>query len=426
MAFWDFLNKKNKNNNNKFHRFEGLNWQPASYYTPAITDVFETDVVQQVIWCITQEAKKLEPRHVIRKENGYKLVNDNIQSVLDDPNVFMTTADFIEKVIYNLLTTNNSFVLPVWDNGALSALHPLQPVNVDFIQDITDSIFIKFTFSNGYESTVHYQDVIHIRYNFGANEFLGGNSQGKPDVKAIKNAAQLNETLLKGVQKSLASSYAVNGVVKYNTMMDEGKTEAALAELTKKLNNNESGFMPLDLKAEFIPFNKDVKMVDEATLKFIDEKLLRFYGVSLSILTGDFTTAQYEAFYQKVLEPIVITLNQAFSKTLFSKRETFSFGHKIIFYTSKLNFMSMSEKERIGTLLSNTGAATRNEIRHLFGLEPREDCDELVMSKNFGSADSVKDMVDKEIDAIKSVNKKEDKEEETKINEEDNSEVINE
>lgn len=419
MAFWDFLNKKNKNNNNKFQRFEGLNWQPSYFYTtPAITNVFDTATVQQAINCILKEVRKLEPRHVVKKNNGYSLVNDNIQAVLDNPSELMTTADFLEKVIYNLLTTSNSFVLPVWDNGALSALYPLQPTNVEFLQDLNDKLFVKFTFSNGYESTVKYSDVIHIRDNFGANEFLGGNAQGALDAGAIKAAAQLNETLLDGVQKSLKSSYAINGVVKYNTMIDDGKTEAAMADLTKRLNNNESGFMPLDLKAEFIPFSRDVKVVDNETLKFVNENLLRFFGVSLPILTGDFTTAQYEAFYQKVIEPIVISLNQAFTKAIFSKRESFGFGHKIIFYTSKLNFMSMSEKERIGTLLSNTGAIKRSELREMFGLAPLDDEEDyLIMSKNFGDANSVKDQV--KIEAGKEA-------EETKINEEANSEVTNE
>lgn len=401
MGLFDIF-KKGYSKNNKYKRVEGLNWQPTFYSTGVYTKAFETDVVQQAIRCILKEVKKLEPRHVIRKESGYKLVNDNIQAVLDNPNALMTTSDFIEKVVYNLLTTSNSYVLPVWENGFLTALYPLQPVNVEFLQDTTDSIFVKMSFSNGYESTVKYADLIHIRNNFGANEFLGGNAQGEIDTKALQKATELNETLLEGVSKSIKSSYAINGVVKYNTMIDDGKTEAALAELTQKLNNNENGFLPLDLKSEFTPFSKDIKVVDSETLKFIDEKLLRFFGVPLPILTGDYTTSQYEAFYQSTIEPLVVSLSQSFTKAIFTKRESASFGHKIIFYTSKLNFMSMSEKERIGTLLSNTGAIKRSELREMFGLAPLENEDDfLIMSKNFGDVNSVKDQVSVEADTNK-------------------------
>jgi HK97 family phage portal protein len=396
MSLFDYI-KKGFGKNNKYKRAETLGWQPAaSYYTPSVSNVFETDVVQQVVWCITQEAKKLEPRHVIRKENGYKLINDNIQGVLDNPNELMTTADFIEKVVYNLLTTSNSYVLPTWEGNTLTSLYPLAPTNADFLRDEKDTLFIRFTFENGYESTLRYSDVIHIRHNFGINEFFGGNLEGLTDVKAIKKAAQLNETLLNGVQKSLDSSYAVNGIFKYNTMMDDGKTEKEIEKLTEKLKRNESGFMVMDLKGEFVPFSKDIKLVDEATLKFVDEKLLRFYGVSLSILKGDFTPEQYSAFYQKVLEPIIISLNQAFSKTLFTKRETVSFGHKVIFYHDKLDFMSMQDRKDIGGLLSSTGACSVDELRGIFGMAPCEDEDfgkKFIQSKNYGDAKVVMDQI---------------------------------
>lgn len=403
MSLFDIF-KKGYSKNNKYKRVEGLNWQPTFYSTTGTANVFETDVVQQALRCITQEMKKLEPRHVQRKDNGYKVFNDNIQAVLDSPNDLMTTADFIEKITYNLLVYSNSFILPVWENGILVSLYPLQPSNVEFLQDATNAMFVKMSFSNGYESTVRYSDVIHIRHNYGLNEFMGGNSQGATDIKALQNSVNLNETLLDGVSKSIKSSYAINGVVKYNTMMDGGKTEAALVELTQKLNNNENGFLPLDLKSEFTPFSKDIKVVDESTLKFIDEKLLRFFGVSVAILTGDYTPEQYSSFYQKTIEPLVISMSQAFTKSLFTKRESASFGHKIIFYHDKLDFVSINDKKEIGALLSSTGACSIDELRNLFGMAPCEDENlgkTMIMSKNFGDANSVKDQVSVEADASK-------------------------
>lgn len=395
MGLFDIF-KKGYSKNNKYKRVEGLNWQPTFYSTGAYTKAFETDVVQQAIRCITQEMKKLEPRHVQRKNNGYKVINDNIQTVLDAPNALMTTSDFIEKVVYNLLTTSNSFVLPVWENGILTSLYPLQPVNVEFLQDTSNSLFVKMSFSNGYESTVKYTDLIHIRNNFGANEFLGGNAQGEIDSKALQKVTELNEILLDGVQKSIKSSYAVNGIFKVNTMVDGAKTEAALADLTQKLNNNENGFMAIDLKGEFVPFNKDVKVVDESTLKFVDEKLLRFFGVSVAILTGDYTPEQYSSFYQKTIEPLVIVMSQAFTKAIFTKRESASFGHKIIFYHDKLDFMSMNDRKEIGALLSSTGACSIDELRSMFGMQPCEDENlgkTMIQSKNYGDARLVKDQI---------------------------------
>lgn len=217
---------------------------------------------------------------------------------------------------------------------------------------------------------IKYSDVIHIRKNFSVNDYMGGNSQGQPDNGALLKTLELNDILLQGVGKALKSSFAVNGIVKYNTLVDDGETEAALRTLEAKLKNSENGFLPLDLKTEFIPFQKQIEMVDADTLKFIDEKILRQFGVPLCILTGDYTKEQYEAFYQKTLEPIIIKLGQCFTKGIFSTRANLGYGNKIVFYEKELIFMTMTQKLELARILGDRGAIYENEIRVMFGLQP--------------------------------------------------------
>ena len=351
-------------------------------YTPIYSqfgdDIYASDVVQQAINCIVMECKKLIPTHV--KENGSDVipVNSNIQSVLNAPNEIMTTTDFIEKIIWQLYFNYNAFIIPTWytrqeTNGSLTTvytgLYPIAPTNVEILQDASDKLYIKFTFANNYETTLKYSDVIHIRKNFSVNEFMGGNEFGQPDNDALLKTLDLNWQLLHNLSKAMVSSCAVNGVVKYNTMMDDGKTEAALKQLEEKLKNSESGFLPLDIRAEFTPIQREIQMVDEATLKFIDEKILRHFGVPLCILTGDYTKEQYEAFFQKTIEPIVRTLSQSFTKTIFTQRER-SFGNQIKFYTKDLIFLSTDQTLEMVNLLGASGSLYENEKRVAFGMRP--------------------------------------------------------
>lgn len=400
MGLFDFFKKKTVEEN-KYNRVVGLDYFPP-LFSQFGSDIYASDVVQQAINCIVREMKKLEPRHVLRKKANYsELVNDSIQGVLDNPNALMTTTDFIEKIVWQLYFNYNSFVYPMWENGKLISLFPLQPKQVDFLQDTRNKMFVKMTFANDYESILPYEDVIHIRYNYSVSEFMGGNEIGQPDHKALLQSLELNDTLLNGVGKALKSSFAINGIVKYNTMIDNGKMEEEIKKLEARLKNNESGLMGMDVKGEYIPFKREIQLVDEGTLKFVDEKILRHFGVPLCILTGDYTKEQYEAFFQKTIEPLIIAMSQAFSKAIFSKRESFGFGHKIVFYHEKLDFMSMNEKIQWLTLASNVGAITINEMRAIIGYAPYDD-EELgntpVMSKNFGNAESVKDMDKKDID----------------------------
>lgn len=334
-------------------------------------DIYASDVVQQAINCIVREMKKLDPRHIVEKESDIIPQYDRVQAVLYNPNQLMTTSDLIEKIIWMLYLDSNAWICPTWDaRGELEGLYPVRPTDVEFLEDKSGTFFVKMWFLNGYECTVKYSDLIHLKLNYSVSEFMGGNEDGKPDHKALLKTLELNHVMLEGVGKALKSSFAINGVVKYNTILDNEKSEKALQQLTEALKNNESGFLPLDLKGEFIPFQRQIAMVDEPTLKFIDEKILRHFGVPLPILTGDYTMDQYNAFYQKTLEPLIKSLSEAFTKALFSNRASFGFGHKIVFYAKKLIFMTTQQKLELVKELSLSGAIYENEKRTIFGLDP--------------------------------------------------------
>ena len=337
-------------------------------------DIYASDVVQQAISCIVQEVIKLVPTHVREVGSDIVPVNSHLQTVLNNPNPIMTTSDFLEKVTWLLFLNYNAFIIPTYyekpdGTRIYDGLYPILPNQVEFIEDAGGRLFVKFRFNNGQEFTVKYSDIIHIKHRYSVNQYMGGNENGQPDNEALLKTLDINHQLLQGVANAMKSSFAINGVVKYNTMLDDGATEAALKELESKLRKSESGFLPLDLKAEFIPIKKDIQLVDDKTLKFLDEKILRQYGVSLPILTGDYTKEQYEAFFQKAIEPLIVKYTQAFSKPLFTDGEI-SRRNKIMFYAKDLIFMSVDQKIQMLDKLAPTGAIYENEKRVMFGMRP--------------------------------------------------------
>ena len=374
MSWLDKIFKKKPKNSKFADSLTGY----APLFSQFGTNIYASDVVQQALNCIIMEMKKLRPTHVREMDVDSTSVAGSLQSVLDNPNEFMTTSDFIEKIMWSLLLNYNAFIVPVYsvwvdkkgnERRNYTALYPIQPTQVTFIKDASDTLYVELIFANNYKTTLKYSDIIHIKKNYSVNDYMGGDVNGQPNNEALLDTLNLNHQLLQGVAGAMKSSFAINGVVKYNTMMDEGKTEAALKELEAKLKTSESGFLPLDLKAEYIPIKHEVKLVDADTLKFIDEKILRTWGVPLPILTGDYTKEQYEAFYQKTLEPFVIAISQAFTKTLFTDRER-AYGNKVLFYPKDLVFMSVSETLEMIRLLGDSGALYENEKRVALGLKP--------------------------------------------------------
>lgn len=369
----------------------------APLYSQFGTNIYASDVVQQALKCIVDEIKKLNPTHIRYIGNDPTPVKSTVQDVLNEPNPLMTTSEFLEKITWLLLLNYNAFIIPIYrtwtdaETGAerryYQALYPIKPTQVDFIEDGAGRLFVTFMFMNGYTTTIPYDDVIHIRYNYSVNQYMGGNEMGMPDHKALLGTLQLNEDLLQGVAKAMKSSYAVNGIVKYNTLMDDGRMEAALRELEGKLQRSESGFLPIDLKAEFTPLEHKTALVDKPTLEFIDSKILRNWGVPLPILTGDFTKEQYEAFYQKSLEPLALAISQAFTKKLFTSREK-AFGNRVELYPKDLIFMTVGQTLEMINILSPTGALFENEKRVALGLRPLPELEgQRLMSLNWISAD---------------------------------------
>lgn len=359
------------------------------------TDIYASDVVQQAVYSIVTELKKLDPAHIrsVANSNDFVSVGGNIQNVLDAPNPLMTTSDFIEKVAWTLLLNYNAFVYPVWSSDTLVALYPLQPSLVEFDNDYggTGKTWVRLHFPNGYACDLPYEDIIHLRYRYSRSEFMGGNEQGQPDFNPLLETLKLNDTLLKGLAKSLNIQTSINGVAKLKTMHNLDDQIAKVKEFEKKLQANESGILPIDISAEYIPIAKQVQLLDATTLEFIDKKILRTFGVSIAIVDGDYTAAQYEAFYQKTLEPIIKSMSQAFTKGIFTKRQTQGFKSKIVFYAKELIFLNTDQKIKLFDILVDSESCYKNEMRVAFGMRPLKELEgQLAASSNKTNAENNK------------------------------------
>ena len=172
MSWFSDLFKKQPKNSTFAPTLDGF----LPIYSQFGTNIYASDVVQQALKCIVDEMKKLNPCHVRYVESDpVPVKGSTVQDVLTDPNPLMTTSEFLEKTCWLLLLNYNAFVIPtyyVWTDpktGAerryYTALYPINPTQVDFIEDAAANLFVKFTFWNGETTTIRYEDVIHVRYN---------------------------------------------------------------------------------------------------------------------------------------------------------------------------------------------------------------------------------------------------------------------
>lgn len=387
MAFFDFLKKKEK-------PVDSAQYAPTynatlPFYTSFGDSIYSSDIVVQSIRCKANEFRKLEPRHIRDDGTTRRTIFDSsIARVLRRPNAYMTTADLLEKICILLELNKNAYIYPVsyiskGEEKIYTSIYPLKPRTVYYLIDKSGKYFVELHFDSGAVVTVPRSEIIHVRKDYGVNDYFGGGAFGGGyDVEGLLKACAEYDKLCQSISKALAISCQVNGILRVNSYLDDEKKTKERQAFEKKLENNESGLLVTDLKDEFSALPRDVKLVDAETLKFFYENISRANGVSLAILNGDYTKAQKESFYEHALESEIKSLSQAMTQTFFTEREE-SFGNKIVLYPNDINFMSMSEKIAALSAGLPAGIFTRNEAREMLGFPPIANGDEIPQGYNY-------------------------------------------
>jgi HK97 family phage portal protein len=358
-------------------------------------NIYASDIVQMCIDRIATEISKLQPKHIRTDKNGIQSIPpDSINRLFRfAPNPLMTTRDFLEKMIWILYFNYNAFIYPTYDklsNGLIdyTGFYPLNPIQVDFLQDNTGKLFAKMYFQGGNNFTLPYSDIVHLRKKFSVNDIMGGGRNGQPDNAPLLKAIEINDTITQGLGKAIKSSLTIRGILKVNTILDDEKQQAERKRFESNINNNESGILPMDLKGEYVPLTTDPKLIDKDTMEFIQNKILYWYGVPLKILAGSYTDEEYQAFYENTLEGLIISLGQAFSKTMFTQNQL-DFGNEIVFYQRDMMYLSTANKLRLLEVAGGQGLLKDDQKLAILGYPPKSDGtgNRITMSLNYISAD---------------------------------------
>ncbi len=355
--------------------------------------IYASDVVQMCIDKIATEISKLRPKHIRTDANGMQSIPKSSLNRLFKfgPNELMTTRDFLEKVIWLLYLNYNTFIYPKYDlkeeaGGGVTreytAFYPLNPSQVTFLQDPINRLFVKMQFANGSDFTIAYSEIIHLRKKFSMNDIMGGGLNGQPDNQALLKVLQINDVVIQGLGKAIKTSLSVRGILKINTMLDDEAQKKERKRFEDAIESGATGILPMDLKGDYTDIKVDPKIIDKDTMEFLEGKALKWYGMPLPILTGNFNDEQYQAWYESALEPIVIGLGQAFTKTVFSQMEM-SHGNEIVCYQRDMMYLSTKAKLELLKIGGEQGLLQDNQKLALLGYPPIVGGERITQSLNY-------------------------------------------
>ena len=360
------------------------------FYAPFGEDIYASDIIVQAIRCKANEFKKLEPRHITIKDGNKITVNDSdIARVLRRPNEYMTPADFLEKITILLELNRNVFIYPKYyisqvGQKVYTGLYPLKPTAVEYLSNDKGDLFINLRFLNGFEATLPASDIIHWRKDYGVNDYFGGGMFGGDDNKGLLKMLKRYDELTQSIAKALQVSCQINGVMKINSYMEDEAKKEEREKFEKQIEEQKSGILFTDMTTDYVQIPRDVKLVDKETLKFFYDTVLMNTGVSEAILRGDYTKAQKEAFFEHALEGDIKSLGQAFSRVIFTERQT-SYGNEIVCYPNRINFMTMENKIAALSASLPAGIFMKDEAREILGYPPLPDGQGQVIAQGYNN-----------------------------------------
>lgn len=354
-----------------------------SGYEPTFTafgdNMLVSELVLESIRLKADFISKLDPRHIRKEAATQTRIDDSsIARVLREPNPYMILSDFLYKAAFLREVNENTFIYLdyYWTKGGYkyyTGAYIIQPQRWCYYEDEqTGELFIGFKFDGRDEVIFKYSEIIHWRKHYEDDTYDGGGKYSKNESRDILDTLQAYRTICESIAEAAKCACYFDGILKINAYGEEDeKVQKIRDAFIEDLRTNKKGVAVLDNGAEWENVQRSLKMVDEKTISHFEKRIVRVTGVSLAMLSGDFTTAQKEAFYERCIESGVISLGQAFTKTAFTKWQK-SHGDEIIFYPNKIELMSTTEKISLLGATNAMGVWSVNEVREMFGKPPVE------------------------------------------------------
>ncbi len=346
----------------------------------------ENEIVGAIANAVASNVAKLTPQVIRKTAAGVTIKNDKLSRLLEiRPNAENSTYDFLYKMASDLVYTSNAFAV-VFFNDDFSEITSIQPITATShrIFEVDGVLYFKFVWEYDKKSyTVPYQFVIHIKGRYNRKRFLGT----PPDAE-LQNSTELLGVTYNGIKNVIKNSASLRGYLKYNNFADEEELRKKVGEFQSAYMSadNEGGIAGLDNTMEFHEITQKPPAIPITQVGFFRENIYRYYGVNEKILTSDYTEAQWNSFYEGVIEPIAIQLSLEFTFKLFTEGER-SYGNKVVFTTNRLQYATLQTRNAISKDLFDRGIITINEYRETMYYPQIEGGDVRMISLNYVKVD---------------------------------------
>lgn len=334
-------------------------------FTTISSNIYDSKVSRQCIDRIATHCAKLIPKH-IQGSIGNNIKGEINFLLQNEPNPIMNTYDFIYRTISMLYTDSNAFVYIAKDKqGFITGFYPVLALNYSLLQDQSNKMYLQFNFINGKTYTLPYLELIHLRLFYNKNDIFGTNN------KVLFTDLESAHTASEGIKNAIKTSNNLKGIIKYDAVLKEKDIKASKDAFVRDFLNleNESGIAALDGKGDFKEINLKPITLDKEQLERVNYNIFDYFGISEKIVNNSYNSAEWNAFFEGVIEPRAIQMSGAFTNKIFSYQARKD-GHKIIFTANRLQYASLDSKINLIKVAGAYGLLTKDDGREILDMAP--------------------------------------------------------
>lgn len=335
--------------------------------------LYEMELTRAAIHSFATHCSKLKPE--IKGPGNQKLE----RTLQFKPNRIMDAKKYLYRLATVYMTDNTAFVAPLYDNFfEIIGFYPLLTSKCRIV-DYDKKRYLRYDFGNGQHGSVELENVgIMNQFQYRDELFGESNACMRPTMDLMNVQ---NQGIIEGIKNGASIRFLAKLA---NSLKDKTIAEERKRFIEDNLTvTNNGGVMMYDTKYE------DVKVIDSKPfivnpmqMSQIKENVFTYFGTNEKILQNNFTSDEWNAYYEGKIEPFAIEASLVHTNMVFSEREV-AHGNQIMFTANRLQYLTNSEKLNTVTQLFDRGFMTHNQGLEIFNMSPVENGDKRYIRKEY-------------------------------------------
>ena len=381
MGFFENLRKKGKMEQAVNEYFQLMNG-----YVPRFTSfeggVYEMELTRAAVHSFATHVSKLAPEI---KGTG----NEAIERILRyRPNPLMDAKKYLYRLATVFMTDNTAFIAPLFDRRMnIAGFYPLDTSKVQ-ITSANGQKYLVYDFGNGNRGAIELEKA-GIMSQFQYHDELFGESN-----RCLKPTMEMMHANNQGIVEGIKNAASIRFMGKLAQVLKPADMDAERERFIRSnlAIENSNGILLYDQKYEDVKqITSEPFIVDAEQIKQIKDNVYTYFGTNEKILTNQFTSDEWNAYYEGKIEPFAIEASLVHTNMLFNQVEIAS-GNEVIFSANRLQYMSNKEQLEMITALFDRGFLTQNEGREILNLAPVENGDTYYIRKEYCTKDMLEEI----------------------------------